>query len=304
MAIDPRSLRLYLAVCRAGSISAAARDLAISQPSVSVVIAQLERTLGAQLFTRSRAGIALSAAGVALRRRAEAMETLLQSAEREVALLRDHSAGPLTVGGTPGALSSLLPAAVSRLRKVEPRFDLQVLERPEGELVDLLRSERIELALVTTGIETMPDDLTEEPILRDPFDLLVGPANVHLPSRARLRDLVDLPWVLPDVLGGFRRQLDALFLAADAPIPGNVIRCDSLIATKAMVARSDCVTILPRQVAAAELSTGLLRAISLDDVGVHRTIGVRRLAERQPSPLAERFLTALREERDYNPTLA
>lgn len=304
MTIDPRSLRLFLAVCRAGSISAAARDLNLSQPSVSVVIAQLERILDTQLFTRSRAGIVLSPAGIALRRRAEAMESLLQGAEREIALLSKNAAGPLVIGGTPGALSSLLPAAVARLRAAVPLFDLQVLERPEGVLVDLLRNERIELALVTTGIETMPDDLIEEPVQRDPFDLLAGPANAHLPSRARLADLVHLPWVLPDVVGGFRRQVDALFIAADAPIPSNAIRCDSLIATKSLVARTDYVTILPRQVAAAELSTGILRAIALDDVGVHRTIGVRRLAERQPSPLAERFIAALREERDYNPTLA
>lgn len=303
MAIDPRSMRVFLAVCRAGSISGAARDLNISQPSVSVVIAQLERGLDTQLFSRTRSGIMLSATGTALRRRAEAMEALLVAAEREVSLVAQQASGPLVIGGTPGALASLLPAAIVHLRHTDPRFQIQVLERNDQQLIELLRNQRIELALVTTGIEGLPEDVVEEPILRDPFDLIVGAANAHLPPRMRLNELQDMPWVLPDAVGAFRRQLDALFIAADTPAPINAIRCDSLIATKALVRRTDYVTILPRQVAAAELSMGVLRAITLEDVQIHRTIGVRRLAGAEPSALAGRFLKALRDERLYNSTL-
>lgn len=48
--IDPRALKMFLAVCRANSISGGARLLNISQPSVSNAIAQLEQSLGASLF--------------------------------------------------------------------------------------------------------------------------------------------------------------------------------------------------------------------------------------------------------------
>lgn len=50
-------------MCRAGSLSAAARKLNMSQPSVSVSIAQLERAVGTALFERSRTGITLGRAG-------------------------------------------------------------------------------------------------------------------------------------------------------------------------------------------------------------------------------------------------
>src|ERR1700712_1582055 len=102
--IDPRLLRTYLAVCREGSISRAARDLNISQPSVSVAISQLEHTLGVSLFSRSRLGITLTSVGLALSRRAEAMEALLNDAVDEVALVSQGIQGPLRIGGTPGAL--------------------------------------------------------------------------------------------------------------------------------------------------------------------------------------------------------
>lgn len=294
MELDPRALRTFLAVCRERSISAAARRLHISQPSVSVSITQLERVLGTSLFSRARSGITLTAAGMGLMRRAEALENLLQGAKKEVALAHRGLEGPLVIGGTPGALASLIPKAVGVLRDSQRRFELQILERPDHVLVDLLRAEQIELAIVTTGLEAVPADISEENLLRDPFDLIVGRRNDELPARVALADLVDRHWVLPEAVGAFRRQVDALFIATGASTPLDVIRCDSLLTTKAIVRNTDYMTVLPRQVAAAELSIGVLRAIEIDRSDMLRTVGVRRLAERKLAPLAEAFLETLR----------
>jgi LysR family transcriptional regulator of abg operon len=294
MALDPRGLRTFLAVCRAKSISAAAKTLHISQPSVSVAISQLERALNAPLFERARSGISLTPAGKALRRRAEAMENLLLAAEREVELTKNGFAGPLIVGGTPGALASLIPKAVRVLKETYSQFELQIFEQSDEAAIDLLRTERIDLAIVTTGIGSVPADIAEEGIARDPFDLIVGRQNDGLPARVALAELSSLRWVLPNVVGAFRRQVDALFISSDTPMPMNVIRCDSLLTTKAIVRSTDYVTILPRQVAAAELSIGVLRAVEIQGASFLRTVGVRMLAGRPLSPIAEAFLAALR----------
>lgn len=291
--IDPRALRTYLAVCREKSISAAARALNISQPSVSVAISQLEHQVGATLFERSRTGIRLTPAGEALLRRAEAMDGLLREAKAEVALARDGVLGPLRIGGTPGALVSLVPDAIAKLEQSGVRFALSVIERPDSALIDLLRKREIELAFVTTAIEPPPDDVEERSYARDPFDLLVGRQNEHLPAEMSLRDARDLRWVLPEAAGAFRRQVDALFIAADVSPPRDVVRCDSLLTTKALVRSSRHVTILPRKVAAAELSIGVLRAITLVDATFQRTVGVRMLKGARRTEFAERLLGAL-----------
>jgi LysR family transcriptional regulator of abg operon len=101
--IDPRALRMFHEVCRAGSISGAARMLNLSQPSVSAAMAMLEQRLGGPLFERTRTGIVLTPAGEALRTRANMLDHLLRDAEADVAAARNGSAGPLRVGGTPGA---------------------------------------------------------------------------------------------------------------------------------------------------------------------------------------------------------
>ncbi len=295
MAIDPRHLKTFLTVCRANSISEAARRMNISQPSVSVAVTQLEQALGARLFERGRSGIALTAEGVAVRRRAEALESLLHSAEAEVRLIERGVSGPMVIGGTPGALASLLPKAVEHLTENHPSFDLTVLERPDPTLNELLRSEQIDFALVTTGIDAVPPDLAEEHLLRDPFSLIAGRQNDDLPSKVALSDLLSHRWVLPEAAGSFHRQVDAVFVATGTPQPARIIRCDSLLATKAIVSRTDCLTILPGQVVAAELAMGVLRAIEIEGAPFIRTIGVRRLAERTLQPIAEAFLTALRQ---------
>jgi len=168
---------------------------------------------------------------------------------------------------------------------------IHIMERPDGELMALLRQRKIDIAIVTTNMEPPPADLTEITLARDQFVLVVGQAHAHLPGSLSLRDVMDLPWVLPDAQGAFRRQVDALFIAAGVPLPSEVVRCDSLLSTKGIVAQSRRVTILPMRVVAEELGSGLLRGIVLNEVRFARNVGIRLLAETQPSP-AVAFLLA------------
>lgn len=291
--IDPRAIRTFLAVVRSNSISGGARSLNISQPSVSNAIAQLEQALGVSLFERSRSGILLTAEGEALLRRAESIDSLLRDAEAEVKLASTGVLGPLRVGGTPGALVSLLPDAVRSLEARIGRFTLHVVERPDHDLAAMLHRGEIELAFVTTGIEQPPEGIEERTFSRDPFALIVGRQNDHLPARLSLKTMMATRWVLPEARGAFRRQIDALFMAADIPVPQDIIRCDSLLTTKAIVRGSQRVTILPMQVASAELSIGVLRAITIEEAEFSRSIGVRRLAAGRLSRLAAEMLETL-----------
>ncbi|MBC2668830.1 LysR family transcriptional regulator [Novosphingobium piscinae] len=291
--IDPRALLTFHRVCEAGTISGAARALNLSQPSVSSAIAALEARLGVRLFERSRSGIVLTTEGEALRLRAEALFHLLRDAEAEVDSARTGIMGPLRVGGTPGALVSLLPRVLTALDEAGLALSLNVIERADAALNAMLLAGDIELAFVTTEIDEPAEGLIETTFSRDPFALIVGPAQDHLPERMALRDAIDLHWVLPEAQGAFRRQVDALFLASGLPSPRNVVRCDSLLTTKAIVRMGSRVTILPREVASAELSVGVLRAIVLDDAGMPRSIGVRRHGGRTLSALARRLLAEL-----------
>jgi len=211
----------------------------------------------------------------------------------------DHAAqgiaGPLRIGGTPGALVSLLPGAIERIEQRHGRFALTVIERPDSELIEMLRKGEVELAFVTTEIGRVPDDIAERTLVRDPFALIVGRHHDALPDLISLGQVQQLKWVLPEARGAFRRQVDALFIGAEVAVPRDAIRCDSLLTTKALVRGGERVTILPMAVAAAELSIGVLRAITIEEAGFERSVGVRMLGDSRLSPMAETLLAALGE---------
>lgn len=99
--------------------------------------------------------------------------------------------------------------------------------------------------------------------------------------------------MLPEARGAFRRQVDALFIAAGVSVPRTTIRCDLLLTTRAIVRETDRVTVLPRAVALDGAPDGSIRAIAIEEAVFERSVGVLRLAGRRLSPLAEAMLHAL-----------
>lgn len=120
-------IRSFLAVAEAGSLSAAARSMGISQPTLGRHIQAIETELQIQLFTRTMQGQALTEAGQALLPAARAM----QAAAAELALTaKGHSAG---IEGTVRITASrvvshvILPAVLARLRVKEPGLQIDLV---------------------------------------------------------------------------------------------------------------------------------------------------------------------------------
>src|SRR5262249_51372876 len=89
--MDPTLAQLtyFAAVADAGSFTAAARNLGVSQPTVSVAIAELEEVAGATLFLRSRTGVQLTPAGHDLIGRARGVVAALEDLQEGITRLRD-----------------------------------------------------------------------------------------------------------------------------------------------------------------------------------------------------------------------
>ena len=83
--MELRTLRYFVTVVREGSITAAAKSLHVTQPTLSRQLAALEDELGHLLYQRNRKGIELTEQGVILRRYAESILALADKAEEEIA---------------------------------------------------------------------------------------------------------------------------------------------------------------------------------------------------------------------------
>ncbi len=94
--MELRVLQYFLAVARAESITAAARDLHLTQPTLSRQLGELEKELGKPLFSRGSRKITLTEEGRLLRRRAEEILRLVGRTEQEIG--QSHIAGDIYIG--------------------------------------------------------------------------------------------------------------------------------------------------------------------------------------------------------------
>src|SRR5689334_5661481 len=132
--MDPRRLLIFRTVARAGSISAAARELGWTQPAVSQHLGRLERDVGGPLLLRGPHGVSLTEAGTALARRADVIAAELHAAAEELAGIADLRGGRVRLAAFPSAAATVVPAAVRRLADAHPdvQVSLDQSEPPEA----------------------------------------------------------------------------------------------------------------------------------------------------------------------------
>ena len=99
----------FRAVAHERSFSAAARDLALTQPAVSQQVAALERELGTQLLDREPGGLTLTRAGEVLLAHADAVADRLGLASAQLAEIAGLERTRLRIGAFPSALAALVP---------------------------------------------------------------------------------------------------------------------------------------------------------------------------------------------------
>lgn len=197
-------LKVVMAVAEWGSMARAAKHLAITQPVVSKVIADLEDMLGVRLFDRSPQGVEPTPYGRALLRRSIAIFDDLRTSVDEIKFMADPTAGELRIGSTEPLLAGLGAAVMERLWQQYPRIDFRVVQADSAMLLSRdLPERRIELAIVPLVRPSVSEDLEATILFRDHLRLVVGLKSrwAHR-RRITLAELIDEPWCLaPSSIG-------------------------------------------------------------------------------------------------------
>ena len=124
---ESKAVRYIRAVERMHSISAAADELGISQPSLSLFLKNAEEKLGAAIFDRRSSPLALTEAGKALLDYEEGVELLKRDLMRKVSDIEDLHVGELVVGATASLSMTLLPRAVAAFSEGHPGVSVNVI---------------------------------------------------------------------------------------------------------------------------------------------------------------------------------
>src|SRR5438128_5366862 len=140
--LDVTRLRVIDAVARHGSVTAAARELHYSQPSVTHHLARLEAETGEQLLQRVGRGIRLTQAGQLLADRAAEIIGRIDAAGAELSAHVGLTAGRVRLAGFSSAVGSLVPRALAALASRHPNLQVTLLDTHPSDALDLLRAGR------------------------------------------------------------------------------------------------------------------------------------------------------------------
>ncbi|MEV7022720.1 LysR family transcriptional regulator [Kitasatospora sp. NPDC093558] len=190
-----RQLEVFLAVADTLHFGRAAERLHISQPTVSQEVARLERTVGVELFDRSRRSVSLTEAGEVMA--AESARLLEQAGTllNRVRLHEESRLGTARIVASPSVVNRLLPAVISRAEQELPALVAAELAVDTGQVSTTLAAELADIGL-GRFLDEVPGYRLER-IADEPVRVALGHQH-PLAGRdsVRLAELRDLPLLL------------------------------------------------------------------------------------------------------------
>ena len=249
--LDVTRLRVIDAVARHGSVTAAARELHYSQPSVTHHLGRLEAETGAQLLQRVGRGIRLTPAGQLLADRAAEIIGRIDAADAELSAHVGLTAGRVRLAGFSSAIGSLVPPAVAALASAHPDLEITLIDIHPPDAIELLRTGQADVAIIFRYDETEPEPpgVRLHHLLDDPQYLLSAKRGV------RLAGLSDATWIA----GCERCRSHLLALCADAGFTPRIgYTSDDMVVMQALVVAGLGVATLPGLALRAHRAEGIV----------------------------------------------
>ena len=296
-------LQGFVEVARTRNVSLAARALFITQPALTARLQRLESDLGVSLFVRTPRGMRLTEAGEAFLPYAIRALDALADGRRLVQTVAGGGAGRLALGAAPALSTYVLPGILATFAAAHPRVRVSVRTGHSEEILELILSERVDLGLVRA---LRHPDIVSTPLYEDRLVLVVRPQHAFAArGRIRLEEIAGEQLVTFDRTSSYTELTNALFRGAGVQ-PLGVMELDNTEAAKKMVQQGFGVALLPQTSVTAELDTGTLRRVEIEDAEpVRRQLVAIRRRDRAPGAVVEAFLavlTALERELSASPS--
>jgi LysR family transcriptional regulator, low CO2-responsive transcriptional regulator len=292
MAITVTQLTAFLAVIRGGSVTTAADELMVTQPSVSSAIAALGRELGCELFERSGRGIRLTEAGSAFVPYATDVIGLLSAGRQAAREAAEVSARRLHITAVTTAAESFVPPLMHAFSDQHREIELTLDVGNQQTVLDRIRSHQVDVAIV--GRPPADDRLIAEPLLRNEIVCITAPDDPAIArSPLEAAALGQRPWLLREP-GSGTRALNEQFLQ-DRDMTPETLTLGSNGAIKQAARAGLGVSLLSRAAVEGELASARLGEIRLSDGPASRMWFVLRSAVGPVRPAVEVFLAFLRE---------
>ena len=285
-----RQLRAFVAVYYAGQLSSAAESLSLTQPAVTVLLRELEKTLGVRLFERTTRSLRRTEAAVEAIDYAERVLTELDNMAGTMAELSDMRRGRVRIAATSTIAQTLIAKAVRRYKDQHPDVTVVIDDCAPSQFVEKIANEQVDFGVGT--LEEGTPGLQQKVFLRDHLSVIADRSYQFSGQGAvTWKQLATHPVVTVKPGYGVRRSIDQA--AASAGVKLMIAHEVSLLGTAlAMAANGLGVSILPASILAYASYPDLV-ARRLIRPMIERNISVVYRQGRTLSPAAAAFADLL-----------
>jgi DNA-binding transcriptional LysR family regulator len=280
-----RNLAAFLAVARSGTLSQAARQLLITQPSLTKRLQNLEESYDCQLFERLPRGMRLTAFGERLYVHAERIEQEYIQSRESIASEKSNQLDELRIGAGPLFHLRYLAPALHALRQEYPRMDLLLEADVNPILLPKLRNGGLDIVFGMREDVGGDDHLRFRPLTPVHTGVVIR-ADHPVAAKARLKaeDLTEFEWVIYSGNPDFVELVNHLFRRSGLKPPERALQTTSFTAGLHYVELGNALMTIPLQLAPV-LRMPNLKALPTDPL-ISENIGgafFRRSSETIPA---------------------
>ncbi|VCU68184.1 HTH-type transcriptional regulator GbpR [Pigmentiphaga humi] len=292
--LKTRHLRLLVALDQFHGIRLVADHLHVTQPAVSKALSELEKGLGVILFERTSMGLSPNAYGKCLIRYAKNILKEVHQANDELLDLVQGTSGRVSIGAMQGVISTLLPAALTRMKALSPATTVSIKEGTLNGLIPDLRKGDLDMVVGRLPWIRSDYELKEKILIERPVMLVVRRTH-PLVGKENLgwRDLQGYPWVLPPRGALLRDPLERELERHGVPMPNDYIETLSVHLTLAYLQSTDAIACLAGHVANTPATPDLVDILPLRMPALIGRVGITWNGKHTLSPSARLLFECL-----------
>jgi DNA-binding transcriptional LysR family regulator len=290
-----RQLEAFRAVMMTGSVTNAAESLHLSQPAVSRLISELERSVGFKLFERVKGSTPIATPeGAALFQEVERSFLGLQVVRQAALDIRNFRTGNLRIVCLPALANSFIPVVIKTFRRVNPAVKIQLQTRSSSTVRLWVAAQQFDLGLATPGSDVRG---VEAELFMKSRGVCVLPQDHPLTAKGTIvpADLRDEPFISLAAEDPARAKVDQVF--TDAAVTRNiVVETQFAMTICGLVAQGLGCAIVSSASVTQHLTPGCV--IRPFEPAIEFQYMLYLPSHRPPSRIAENFLNHLRQVRD------
>lgn len=289
MIFNQRQLRLFMAIIDEGSLNRAAQVVNMTQPTLSRLVAEMERKLGQRLFERNAKGMLPTAAGELLIPYARLILHEMDAADEALQALRGLQRGTVRVGALATIARSILPPAMAQLLAQSPGLRVTLLEGPDDQIVAALLQRKIDVIITAALPPTEGISLIRECRYDDTYTVFCTADHPLTKSPAvTLGDVLNQRWTMPAAGSTPRQLFDGILAQESRSAPAVAIETTSVDAMISCVAKTELLGWLPRPLLTNAIGSGLIRCLHVPELELRRQFFIyRRDRGLLPAPARE-----------------